>query len=83
VDPGSVVQYKIRVGSEFSFTMRKKVETNYEFLEKADIYHKHHKIQNNNIIFLLITGLACLYNTFFPNFFGCMFFARSSLNPEK
>jgi len=41
VDPGIVgpeaIQYKIRVGSEYLFTMRKEAETNYKFKKGQQI----------------------------------------------
>jgi hypothetical protein len=60
-------EYKIRYKSEYSFRMRKEITTNYKF-KRAFKYHKHHNIQKNNNIFLLINCLTQLYNTFILHF---------------
>jgi hypothetical protein len=59
--------YKIRYKSEYSFRMRKEITTNYKF-KRAFKYHKHHKIQKNDNIFLLINCLTQFYNTFSLHF---------------
>ena len=45
-------EYKIKYESEYLFGMRKEITTNFR-VDKADKYHINHKIQKNNIIFLL------------------------------
>jgi len=65
--------FKSRYKSEYLFRRKKEITRNNKF-KKADNYHKHHKIQKNNIVFLLINCLTHLYNKFFPTFFGCIFF---------
>jgi hypothetical protein len=60
-------EYKIRYKSEYSFRMRKEITTNYKF-KRAFKYHKHHKIQKNDNIFLLINCMTQLYNTFILHF---------------
>jgi tRNA splicing ligase len=60
-------EYKIKYESEYLCGMRKEITTNYR-VDKADKYHKHHKIQRNNMIFLLTNCLTHLYSTFLPTF---------------
>jgi tRNA splicing ligase len=55
-------EHKIRYESEYLFRMRKEVTTNYKF-EKADKYHKGHKIQKNYVIFLSFNCRTHPYNT--------------------
>jgi hypothetical protein len=47
-------EYKIMYERKYLFRMRKEITTNYEFIKKTDRYHKHHNIQKNNTVFLLI-----------------------------
>jgi hypothetical protein len=54
-------------GSEYLFSMRKEITTNYKIKKKADKYDKHHKIRKNNIMFLLRHYLIHLYNIFPPH----------------
>jgi hypothetical protein len=51
--------------------MRQEITTYYR-VGKADKYHKHHKIQKDNIIFLLTNCLTHLHSTFLPTLFGCI-----------
>jgi hypothetical protein len=61
-------EYKIRYESEYLFRMRKEITINFKF-KKADQYHKHNKIQKNNVLVLLISCLEYPCNTFFLHFF--------------
>jgi hypothetical protein len=56
-------KYKIKYGSEYLFRMREEITTNFKF-RKADKYHKHHKIQKNKTVVLLINCLKQLCNIF-------------------
>ena len=60
-------EYKFKCESKYLFIVRKEITTNYK-LKKTDRYYKHHKIQKNGIMYLLINYLTHLYNTFFLHF---------------
>jgi ATP-dependent RNA circularization protein (DNA/RNA ligase family) len=67
-------EYKIKYGREYLFRMRKEITTNFKF-KNSEKNHKHHNIQKNNTIVLLITR-NCLKHqcNIFPTFFDCTFF---------
>ena len=52
----------IKVGMKVEIYLEWRNSNKLPFL-KADEYHKHHKIQRNNIIFLLIYSLTHLNDT--------------------